>query len=141
MDLSEHLGATVTPEQAIAEGRAEAEAIMTDTLRITRKSSAPVTDPVTGVVTFPSVLVYEGRGYIQAASAQGADVNLQSGPVMVQESRVSVPHDVDLRIGDQVIVVTSPSSALLVGCEFNVSRLLHKTRATAHRAAVEEVTG
>lgn len=126
--------------------REMAEGLMSDTLTITRKSSSPVTDPVTGKVTYPSAVIYptgdgDGRGYIQAASAQGADVNIPSGPVMVQESRVSVPHDVDLHIGDLVHVTSSQSSPLLVGRDFSVTRLLHKSRATAHRAAVEEVTG
>lgn len=136
----------MTPDEVAAEGRLAAESLMSDTLRITRKSAEPVTDPNTGKVTYPSVVIYptgdgDGRGYIQAASAQGSDVNIPSGPVMVQESRVSVPHDVDLRIGDLVHVTSSKSSPLLVGREFTVTRLLHKTRATAHRAAVEEVTG
>lgn len=126
-------------DQALKRGRRKAESLMKDTVRITRKSSAPVTDPVTGVVTFPETTVYEGKGYIQVGNSQGGSTETPTSEVTILRSRVHVPHWVDIRINDKVVVVESPESPLLVGIEYNAVELLHKSRATAHRARIEEV--
>jgi uncharacterized protein YpmS len=129
----------VSIDQALKRGRRKAEALMKDTVRITRKSSAPVTDPVTGVVTFPETAVYEGKGYIQVGNSQGGSTETPTSEVTILRSRVHVPHWVDIRVDDKVVVVESPESPLLVGIEYNAVELLHKSRATAHRARIEEV--
>lgn len=125
---------------AIKRARRLAEKVMTDTVKITRQTGHMITDPVTGVVGYETVTVYEDKGYIQVANTQGSDLSIAGADYTIQQSRVHVPHDVELRVDDEVEVTVSPTSPLLIGRTFRVDKLLHKTRGTAHRAAVEEVT-
>lgn len=126
-------------EQTLRRGRRSAEKLMADRVKITRSSSAPVTDPDTGKVTYPTEVVYEGKGYVQVGNSQGGATETPTSEVTILRSRVHVPHWVDIRINDKVVVVESPDSPLLVGIEYNAVELLHKSRATAHRARIEEV--
>lgn len=125
-------------EQTLKRGRRKAESLMKDTVRITRSGGRPVTNP-DGTVTFPETTVYEGEGYVQVGNSQGAATETPTSEVTILRSRVHVPHWVDIRINDKVVVVESPDSPLLVGIEYNAVELLHKSRATAHRARIEEV--
>lgn len=127
------------PEEIAAEGRVEAERMMTDRLRVSRRSEVPVTDPVTGVVDYPAEPVYEGRGRLQATALQGDDTDGPGSRFTVFDFTAQLPVSVDVRTGDWVEVLAS-TDPLNVGRVFNVSAVPRKTHATAVRASVEEVT-
>lgn len=116
-----------------------ASSMMSDVVLVERRNESPVTDPVTGVVSYPSMAVYEGRGYIQVGNARGESAIVAGADLVVQQSYLHVPFDTALQVGDEVTVSESVSSPLLVGRRWRVTRLLHKSRATAHRAVVEEI--
>lgn len=130
----------MTPEQAIAEGRAEAEALMTDALTITRASSVPVTDPVTGKVTFPAVTVYSGRGRVQANNLQDREVATAGTSYDVASFTVQVPYDTALRGDDEATVTASATDPHMVGRTFRIDTIPRKTHATMLRCGAEEVT-
>lgn len=120
-------------------GRRSAESMMTDRLRVSRRSTVPVTDPESGVVDYPSVPVYDGRGRLQARDVQGNDTDGPGSAFTVFEVTAQFPVTVDVRTDDWVEVVES-TDPLNVGRVFNVSAVPRKTHATAIRASVEEVT-
>lgn len=135
----------MTPEQAVADGRAEAEALMTDTLRVTRKSSTPVTDPVTGKVTYPSVVVYpvgdgDGRGRVQANALQDREVVVAGAGFDVSAFTVQLPYDADVRDDDEAVVLASRTDPLMAGRTFRIDVIPRKTHATMLRCGAEEVT-
>lgn len=120
--------------------REMAEGMMSDTLRITRKSSSPVTDPVTGKVTYPSVTIYEGRGRVQANALQDREVAVGGADFNVGAFTVQVPFDTDLHNDDEAEMVASRMDARMVGRTFRIDTVPRKTHATMMRAGAEEVT-
>lgn len=128
------------PSIVTRKGRLAAESLMSDTLRITRKSSAPVTDPVTGKVTYPSVTIYEGRGRIQSTGLQGREVTTGGADFDISTFTVQVPFDVDLHNDDEAEMVASRMDARMVGRTFRIDTVPRKTHATMMRAGAEEVT-
>lgn len=120
--------------------REMAESLMSDILRITRSSSSPVTDPVTGVVTYPSETIYEGRGRIQSTGLQGREVVSGGADFDVSSFEVQVPFDVDLQGDDEAEVLASRMDARMVGRTFRIDTVPRKTHATMMRAGAEEVT-
>lgn len=126
--------------EALAEGRAAALEIMTDTFIVSRRSSAPVTDPETHKVTYPVVSVYEGPGRLQSRDIEGQDFSDAGAPVMVMAFQAQVPVSVPLQENDLIEVVASGSDPLMLGRVFRVDSVQRKTHATKTEANVEEVT-
>lgn len=124
----------------LAEGRAAALGIMTDTVVVSRRSSTPVTDPETHQVTCPTEIIYEGRGRVQSRDIEGQDYTDAGAPVMVMAFQSQLPVTVPLQKDDLIEVVASESDPLMVGRVFRVDSVQRKTHATKTEANVEEVT-
>ncbi|GAA1110545.1 hypothetical protein GCM10009650_12530 [Nesterenkonia jeotgali] len=121
----------------VARGRRKAEALMTDTLLITRSSGNPVTNP-DGTVTRPVQTVHAGVGRIQGRSTEGEDRTVAGADVLIVTFQAQVPVGVDLRPSDQVEVTASQMDPLMVGRTFRVESVVRKTHATKTTANVEE---
>ena len=67
--------AGVSADELVARGRRVAESLMTDVVLVSRASGLPVTDPETGVVSVPSVEVYEGIGRVQGRATEAKTVD------------------------------------------------------------------
>lgn len=122
----------------VARGRARAESLMTDTVRVTRASGAPVTDPETAVVSRPVMEVYAGPGRIQgratdSESVEGVQVYILTDAV------VQLPVSVAPIVDDEVEVIASEMDPNLAGRVFRVKAAPRKTHATMTRCEVEEV--
>src|SRR5690625_8052403 len=89
----------------LAEGRAAALGIMTDTVVVSRRSSTPVTDPETHQVTYPTEIIYEGRGRVQSRDIEGQDYTDAGVPVMVMAFQSQLPVTVPLQKDDLIEVV------------------------------------
>lgn len=124
----------------LAEGRAAALEIMTDTVVVSRRSDRPVTDPETGQVGYPTTEVYEGPGRLQSRDIEGQDYTDAGAPVMVMAFQAQVPVNVQLQTNDLIEVVASESDPLMVGRKFRVDSVPRKTHATKTEANVEEAT-
>lgn len=121
-----------------ARGRRAAESLMTDLVRVSRASGGPVTDPVTGVVSVPSVVVYEGIGRVQSRQTEAETVD--GVQVYVLSSLVvQLPVHVWPLVDDEVQVVESVMDPLLVGRVFRVKGSPRKSHATMTRCEAEEV--
>ena len=130
----------MSAEDLVARGRRAAESLMTDMLRVTRASGRPVTDPVTGVVSTPSVTVYEGVGRVQARPNATAPKVVEGVQVYVLSALVvQFPASADLLVDDEVEVLASAMDPLLVGRTFRVKASPRKTHATMTRCEAEEV--
>jgi hypothetical protein len=138
----------MTAASTLLAGRAKAESHMLDTCTVSRLGP-PVTDPVTGVVTTPPTLVYgtleaPGRCKVQTYEAQESNPEAGGGTLTLQRYRVDVPvarttADYGPKIGDVVTIATAAVDPHMVGRQYRVVALLHKTLATAYRLGVEEV--
>lgn len=126
---------------ALKAGQQAAAATFADTLRIERQGDEEYTDPNTGVVSFPKVTIYEGRGKIQAT---GASVNTPSAggaQFTVESMNLHLPIGVGpVQVGDSALIVSSPGNPARVGHRFRVTGLIEKTHATAQRLKVERIT-
>lgn len=130
--------AGVSADELTARGRRAAESLMTDLVRVSRASGGPVTDPVTGVVSVPSVVVYEGIGRVQSRQTEAETVD--GVQVYVLSSLVvQLPVHVSPLVDDEVQVVESVMDPLLVGRVFRVKGSPRKSHATMTRCEAEEV--
>lgn len=125
---------------AILEGRDAAEAIMTDTMVVVRKSGQPTTDPSTGEVTFPETVVHDGAGRVQDRNSRGEHPEYPVSSPVVADVELQLPYSVVVRVNDQVTVTDSFSSPEMVDRVFTVKTVVRKTHGTMTRAIVEEVT-
>lgn len=130
--------AGVSADELTARGRRAAESLMTDVVLVSRASGGPVTDPVTGVVSVPSVVVYEGIGRVQSRQTEAETVD---GVQMYVLSTVvlQLPAHVSPLVDDEVQVVESDMDPLLVGRVFRVKSAPRKSHATMTRCEAEEV--
>ena len=130
--------AGVSADELTARGRRAAESLMSDVVRVSRASGGPVTDPVTGVVSVPSVEVYEGIGRVQSRQTEAETVD--GVQVYVLSSLVvQLPVHVSPLVDDEVQVVESVMDPLLVGRVFRVKGSPRKSHATMTRCEAEEV--
>lgn len=111
---------------------------MTDMVRLTRASGKQVTDPETGVVSTPSVVVYEGPGRIQGRATEAELVDGVQVYVLTDVT-VQLPSSVAPLVDDEVEVVASPTDPLLVGRTLRVKAAPRKTHSTMTRCEAEEV--
>lgn len=114
--------------------RAQAETLMTDTVRVERGGGDP--DPLTGLPVLETV--YEGRGKVQSFRAYESSRELGGATVTQGRREVHVPWDAGpFEIGDVVTVVESVSSNL-VGFRARVAFPDEKTHQTAQRLLVDQ---
>jgi hypothetical protein len=116
--------------------RAQAESAMLDTCTV-----RPVTgvDESTGAPTLGTA-VYTGKCKVQTSQAQEANPEAGGAVYTVQRYAGHVPVDAFVPAVGHVVTITAASlDAGLVGRQYRVVALLHKTLATAYRLAVTEV--
>lgn len=130
--------AGVSAEDVLARGRRAAESLMLDVVRVSRASGRPVTDPVTGVVSVPSVEVYEGIGRVQGRATEAKTVDGVQVYVL-SDLTVQLPVSVEPVVDDEVRVVESLTEPHLVGRTFRVKSAPRKSHATMTRCEAEEV--
>lgn len=101
----------------------------------------PVTDPDTGEVTPSSTFVYSGPCKVQQTISQASNPTAGSHSFTVQDSRVDFPVSAGpLMVDDVATVTASALDPQLVGTEFRIVEMFHKSMATAQRTRVEDVT-
>lgn len=126
-------------DQAAAEGRREAEALMRDTCLIQRPTGRTTTDPNTFEVVpeMEPVAVYEGGCKFQS-TGQGRTPNEESGGYQftVLQNSCHLPFGTATRADDVITCVTSENPAL-VGLVFRVTGYAVDSYATAARVPVE----
>ena len=130
--------AGVSAEDVLARGRRAAESLMLDVVRVSRASGRPVTDPETGVVSTPSVEVYEGIGRVQGRATEAKTVDGVQVYIL-SDLTVQLPVSVEPVVDDEVRVVESLTEPHLVGRTFRVKSAPRKSHATMTRCEVEEV--
>ena len=121
-----------------ARGRRAAESLMSDVVRVSRASGRPVTDPETGVVSVPSVEVYEGIGRVQGRATEAKTVDGVQVYIL-SDLTVQLPVSVEPVVDDEVRVVESLTEPHLVGRTFRVKSAPRKSHATMTRCEAEEV--
>ena len=132
--------AGVSADELVARGRRVAESLMTDVVLVSRASGRPVTDPVTGVVSVPSVVVYEGIGRVQTRARMTESERVEGVQMYVLSTMVlQLPAHVSPLVDDEVQVVESDMDPLLVGRVFRVKSAPRKSHATMTRCEAEEV--
>ena len=130
--------AGVSADELVARGRRAAESLMTDVVLVSRASGRPVTDPVTGVVSVPSVEVYEGIGRVQGRATEAKTVDGVQVYIL-SDLTVQLPVSVEPVVDDEVRVVESLTEPHLVGRTFRVKSAPRKSHATMTRCEAEEV--
>ena len=130
--------AGVSADELVARGRRAAESLMTDVVLVSRASGLPVTDPETGVVSVPSVEVYEGIGRVQGRATEAKTVDGVQVYVL-SDLTVQLPVSVEPVVDDEVRVVESLTEPHLVGRTFRVKSAPRKSHATMTRCEAEEV--
>ena len=130
--------AGVSADELVARGRRVAESLMTDVVLVSRASGRPVTDPVTGVVSVPSVEVYEGIGRVQGRATEAKTVDGVQVYIL-SDLTVQLPVSVEPVVDDEVRVVESLTEPHLVGRTFRVKSAPRKSHATMTRCEAEEV--
>lgn len=122
-------------------GRKAAEARMVDTGAVTRPG-APVTDPDTGVTTYPNATtIYTGKARIRQAVVM--DRPLESGQAQryIQHSILSLPIAAAVLLTDDVFTMTASAlTANLVGRTWHVRGVSGDTNATAAKYEITEIT-
>ena len=130
--------AGVSADELVARGRRAAESLVTDVVLVSRASGLPVTDPETGVVSVPSVEVYEGIGRVQGRATEAKTVDGVQVYVL-SDLTVQLPVSVEPVVDDEVRVVESLTEPHLVGRTFRVKSAPRKSHATMTRCEAEEV--
>lgn len=136
----------MTAQSVTMQGRAAAERLMTNRVRVRRYSGELVTDPVTGEVSKGFEVVYgavEGGDVAKVTSAGGnlADRGEAGGRhAYVETLRLDLPLRADCRSGDVVEVLSSLMDQTLVGLEFELVNLDRGEWRTAHRWTLDLVT-
>lgn len=118
---------------------------MTDTCRVyyIDRSADPTRDEATTAETFPEVPVWAGKCKVQRYDGQTSREDLAGGREITSDRLyVHVPVTAAPMYADYLIeLLTSATQPLLVGRVFIVRSDPIKSRATARRMTVEEVTG
>jgi hypothetical protein len=125
----------------LARGRAKAESLMVDACTITRRTGE-TTNTDTAAVTPTNVTVYSGKCRVQVtAGARARAEDVGEAYVRLLRLEVQLPMSVTgLAAKDLVTVTSSSLDADLVGRQFHIRELAHKTHATSRRIHVEEAT-
>lgn len=123
---------------ALAFGRAQAEARMTDTVLITRNST-PALDDETGEYTPTVTTIYSGPARLKSASTVVSAVDAQGQQLAGQSLRLDLPVSTSsgVQANDSVTVTASVNDPASVGLLLNVEGVFFQTDATARRFPVE----
>ena len=125
----------------LAVGRRLALDLMVDACTIVRTTGALTQDETTGRITPTVTELYGGRCQVRAPALVAETPEVGARTATVQRLIIKVPVEVvDVRIGDRVVVTDAVHDPELVGREFVVSGLHHKTFSTARKLAVDEIT-
>jgi hypothetical protein len=126
----------------IARGRQAAEAGMSDTCTIRRRTGG-TTDPVTGYPTQPYTTLYAGKCRMQqqVAIARPHEAGEDHVYIVRFDLQLPVVGTEGLKVKDEVAITVSIHDQDLVGRTFIVTELAHKSEATARRVGVIERTG
>jgi hypothetical protein len=120
--------------------REQAESMMIDTCRITSGGDV-VTDPATGVVTRPRVLVYEGKCQVQSKDSVAANPEAGEHSFTVVSRQVKIPaNSADVRDGHEVEITASLLNSFTVGKVYRVDGFTPDSFDTAFRLPVKEIT-
>lgn len=125
---------------ALPELRRHAESLMVDAGEL-RGPGTRVLDEDTGqYVDTPGPVKYAGKAKIQTTATIGNDSEAGDRLVMQTRFEVHLPVDAPAAAVDDVFVVTaSVNDPQLVGRQFRVASLSHRTWPVERRLAVEEV--
>lgn len=122
--------------------RAEAEALMTDTITIRRATGATTRDPSTGstVPTYADVLTSKCKVQARSLQALTADAGGRTATTVRLELHLPVSAAA-VQTGDvaEVTAVGALSDVQLLGRKFTIAAPVAKSFATARRYEVEEV--
>jgi hypothetical protein len=144
----------VSAANATLRGRLAAEALMKDSVTISRPGSA-VTDPATGNVAAGLTLVYAGKCKVQQTISQSSTPTAGGHSFTVQTARLDLPVSANgVQVGDVAVAsfldtATYPDGtfpgadvypAAIHEARFRVIELFEKSYATAQRLRVEQVT-
>ena len=126
-------------EDAVAEGRRQAEALMFDACTVDRPGP-PVTD-ADGVVSPSLERIYTGPCKVQQTIAQSSSPTAGGHSFTVQSTRWDTPVSAGpFAVNDVVTMTGAVLDPQLVGRVYRVVELFHKSGATAQRVRVEEVS-
>ena len=90
---------------------------------VVRDSGPPVYDTATGVLTQPTVVVYEGPCLFRSAQWEGAETNAGETQVVRRSNRLKFPADTPVLRSDRA-TVTASADARLVGRTFRITDVL-----------------
>jgi hypothetical protein len=127
----------------LARGQAAAEAGMADACVIKRLNSSSTTDPVTGYPTATYTTLYTGKCRVQQAVAVSRPHSVGEDEVLIVRFDLQLPvaGTEGLQVNDIVTITASVNDADLVGRDFQVWELAHKSEATSRRVGITERTG
>lgn len=126
--------------EAVLAGRAAAESLMLDECDIERPGT-PQLDENTGLLAAPADPVYSGPCKFQATLANASTPEAGEHQFTVQDLRLDLPVSAGpVAVGDVVTVSSAVMDSQLVGRQYRITELFHKSFATAQRCRVEEVT-
>ncbi len=114
---------------------------MLDVCAVARLTGQPgAIDPDTGLRDpAPTSTVYTGKCRVQTYEAHESTPDSGEHVFTVQRYFVHLPAGTDVRVDDQITITAAALDAALVGRSYRVVALLHKSLATAHRVAVDEI--
>ena len=124
---------------ALSMGRTLAESLMTDTVRVFRRTESGDFDDVTGEPAYTDTELYEGPGRLVLRSSVVRDVDAGHQLQALQGPRLDLPVEGtdDIESGARFEVTASASDSALVGVSGVVSGGFPQTYATARRLPVE----
>lgn len=125
---------------AVLRGRARAEALMLDTCTI-RRTTGSSTNSETGVVTPTTSVVYSGACKVQQGGVPlGQPKDLGEASVQTVRLELHLPVSATGVLVDDVATIdTSTLDSDLVGKQFTIRAVAHKTFLTARRCDIQEV--
>jgi hypothetical protein len=127
----------------LAQGRAEAEAIMLDACTITRPSGAEgEIDPETGLrEPAPTITVYTGKCKVQTYEPDESARESGDHVWVQQRYHLHLPVGVGpVKVDDTATIIAAAADPQLAGRSYRVAGLHHKSLATAQRLLVDEIT-
>lgn len=127
----------------LAAGRALALSLMVDECTVTRATGTLAWDEDEGTETAgTATTVYTGPCKVQRQRIAPQDPEAGERMVTVEQVEIHVPVEAtEPQIGDVATITSAVFDPALVGRQFRVAGLFHKSWATARRLRCDEVTG
>lgn len=125
---------------ALGMGRAEAEALMTDTCTITRPDGPRVTNP-DGTSTQPTIPVYTGKCRLQSRGDWSAERDIGEAGLVMLRTELQLPVSVVFRVNDIVTITASSTQPANVGSTFRIRSEFVKTHGTMHKGILIDPAG